>query len=90
MKHLIARVVVAGGLMGVGWVAGTAQAGPGDFEVRIDAVAGTTIVECVRGCKLIGSRDVLNPRAGQMRTYDFSCTSSTGRCEASVIGFLQH
>ena len=88
MKHLIARVVVAGGLVGVGWVAGTAQARPGDFEVRIDAVAGTTFVECVRGCKLTGLRDVLNPRAGQMRRYEFSCTSED-RCAATVVGFLQ-
>jgi hypothetical protein len=88
MKHLVVRVVVAGGLFGLRWVAGTAQTARGDFE-RINAVAGTTNVECVRGCSLIESRDVLNPRAGQMRAYEFSCTSSTGRCAASVVGFLQ-
>jgi hypothetical protein len=88
MKHLIARVVVAGGLIGLGWIAGTAQTRPGDFEVRIDAVAGTTFSECVRGCKLVGSRDVLNPRAGQMRKYEFSARQQAG-ARLRLWGFLQ-
>lgn len=89
MKGLVVRVIVAGGLVGLGWAAGTAQTARGDFEVRIDAVAGTTNVECVRGCRLIGARDVLNPEAAQARTWGFSCTSSAGRCRGSVVGFLQ-
>lgn len=87
MKTVAARVIVGVALVGLGWVAGAAQTVRGDFELRIDAVGGTTNVECVRGCGLIGSRDVLNPRASQMRTYGFSCTA--GRCQASVVGFLQ-
>lgn len=89
MKKMIIRVATAGALVGSGWAAGTAQTGRGDFEVRINAVVGTTSVECLRGCTLIGSRDVRNPVAGRSRTYEFSCTSRGGRCEAVVVGFVQ-
>ncbi len=88
MRHMVVHGLIAGVLVALGWAAGTAQSGVGDFEMRINAVAGTTNVECVRGCSLIGSRDVRNPQASRMRTYEFSCNSSTGRCQATVVGFL--
>ena len=87
MKATLIRVVVAILLVGTGWTIGATQTRPGDFEVRIDAVGGTTYVECARGCRLIGSRDVLNPRAGRMLKYEFSCTGD--RCQATVVGFLE-
>jgi hypothetical protein len=78
MQDQVVRLIVAVGLVGVGWVAGTAQSAGGDFEVRIEAVAGPTNVECVRGCKLIGSRDVTNPEAAPSRTWGFECTPALG------------
>jgi hypothetical protein len=88
MKHVVVRLVVAGALLSLGWAAGTAQARPGDFELRIDAPTGSVSVECLRGCGLIGAADVPNPRASQLRTYEFSCGASD-RCQASIIGFLR-
>lgn len=88
MKRILSRVAIGGALIGAGWIAGNAQTRVGDFEIRIDAPAGRTHVECLRGCGLIGARDVQNPRAGQMRRYEYECTSLS-RCEASIVGFLR-
>src|SRR5262245_43315273 len=60
----------------------------GDFEIRVQAPTGKTMVECVRGCKVIGARDVDNPSASQMRSYWFSCGAPDG-CQGRVVGFLQ-
>jgi hypothetical protein len=86
MRRLTVYLVIAFGLISIGWVAGRAQDRTGDFELTIDAPAGRTRVECVRGCGLIGKRDLANPRAGQMPVYEFSCGSS-GRCNAVIAGF---
>jgi hypothetical protein len=64
MRRAIIQVAIALALVAVAWAAGRAQTRVGDFEIAIDAVEGSTNVECVRGCSLIGSRDVGNPRAG--------------------------
>jgi hypothetical protein len=82
----VAYFVFAFGLLSIGWVAGRAQDRTGDFELAIEAPAGRTRVECVRGCGLIGKRDLSNARAGQMVVYEFSCGSSA-RCNAVIAGF---
>lgn len=49
MKRNAMRLLLAVGLIGMGWVAGRAQGSVPDFELRIDAPEGRTNVECVRG-----------------------------------------
>ncbi len=88
MRSTLIRVAVGALLVGLGWAAGVAQTRAGDFELRIDAVAGRTEVQCVRGCGLIGARDIPNPGATEMRTYGFDCNSRNGRCQANVVGFI--
>ena len=90
MRRGLIHVAIALALVAGGWAAGRAQTRLGDFEIAIDAAEGSTRVECVRGCSLIGSRDVGNPRAERMRTYSFSCSGGAAhRCSAQVNGFLQ-
>ena len=88
MIRLIVDLVAGGVLFGLGWAAGAAQMRAGDFELRIDAPGGATEVECVRGCGLIGMRDLPNPRAGQMLVYNFDCGGA--RCRAFVAGFIRN
>ncbi len=52
MKRIALRLFLAGGLIGMGWTIGRAQASSPDFELRIDAPGGETSVTCVRGCEL--------------------------------------
>jgi hypothetical protein len=87
MKRLIVQAILGVVLAGGGWALGAAQTRAGDFELRIDAPAGATRVECLRGCGLIGIRDLPGP-AVQMRVYDFDC-NAVDRCQATVAGFLQ-
>lgn len=79
--------VLAIALVGLGWTLGTAQT-RGDFDLRVDASSGTTVVTCLRGCTLTGWRGIDNPRAGRMQTYEFSCEPPAGRCTGRVVGFI--
>ena len=88
MKRLLPRAAITAALLTLGWIAGMAQS-RGDFELRIDASPGTTVVECVRGCTLIGWRDIENPRAGRMHSYEFTCEPPTGRCRGRAVGFVE-
>jgi hypothetical protein len=87
MKQTMRHAVIVAALVALGWAAGRAQTTRGDFELRINAPSGATSVECVRGCRLIGARDIENPSARQMQTYEFSCSGQ--QCRASVVGFRQ-
>ena len=69
MRRVLIHVAIAFVLVAVGWAVGRAQTRLGDFEIEIDAPGGSTRIECVRGCSLIGSRDVGNPRAERLRKY---------------------
>jgi hypothetical protein len=88
MRKIVTHVLVGVVLVGLGWVTGLAQSRRGDFEVRVQAPTGKTTVECVRGCKVIGARDVENPNATWVTTYWFTCGAPEG-CEGRVVGFVQ-
>jgi hypothetical protein len=88
MKHTVIRAAITAALLTLGWVAGLARS-RGDFELLIDASSGTTIVECVRGCTLVGGQDIENPRAGRMHSYEFACDPPTGRCRGRAVGFIE-
>lgn len=88
MRDLFLRAAIAGALVAVPWL-DASQSQQGDFELRITTAHGITTMECLRGCTLIGERDVRNPRAGHLRQYDFSCDPPGSHCEARVIGFLK-
>lgn len=82
------RVVWALMLIGLGWTVGAAERPQPEFMIAIDAPAGETRVECLSGCKLLGGRDLPNPRAGFMRVYSYSCTgANVQRCGARVAGW---
>jgi hypothetical protein len=88
MKRIVTHFLIGVALVTLGWLTGSAQTTRGDFEIRVQAPTGKTMVECVRGCKMIGARDIENPRASQMSSYWFSCSAPDG-CQGRVVGFVQ-
>ncbi len=89
MKGLALRGAVAVALVCGGWAVGRAQARVGDFELAINAVVGTTSIECIRGCSLLGNRDLTLVDKPSKATYTFSCSGpGQERCAAKVSGFL--
>ena len=86
--RMILRGVVALALVAAGVGLGRAQGRSGDFEIRIEAPQGFTTLECVRGCTIVGARDlaVRDPKT----TYRFGCSAPTEStaCPATVHGFI--
>ena len=77
------------GVMALALVAAGVSLGrSGDFEIRIEAPQGFTTLECVRGCTIVGARDVAvrEPKA----TYRFGCSTPNESvlCRATVHGFI--
>lgn len=86
--HITRRLVWALILIGLGWTVGAAERPQPEFMIAIDAPAGETRVECLSGCKLVGARDLPNPRAGFMKVYAYSCSGvGVQRCAAKVAGW---
>ena len=85
----IKKAILGAALLALGWTLGYAQRSEPQFVIAIDAPGGETSVQCVSGCKLVGSRDVDNPNAGFMTMYRYACgAQGVGRCRASVAGWL--
>jgi len=78
------KIVVACGLVGLGWAAAKAQTSSPDFELVIDAPGGGTNVDCVRGCTLMWVERGVNPQATPTRVFTFACTAS--RCGSGRVG----
>ena len=85
MRRQPLRLVVAAGLLALGWTAGRAQTAAPDFELIVNAPAGDVSVTCVRGCELAWTERGVNPRARRMATFTFECTGQL-RCESGRIG----
>ena len=86
------KIAIAGAdvvLIGFGWVAGRAQIGSTDFEFVIDAPAGQTNIECVKGCKLAWVQRGLSG-APQTKFY-FRCSGvDTTRCSSGrIAGWIE-
>jgi hypothetical protein len=80
-------------LLGIGWTVGHADRAEPEFMLAIDAPFGSTRVECLSGCVLMGANDLGNPNAGTMSVYTYGCSgraaaNSDARCEAQVAGWI--
>lgn len=80
------RIAVVAGLVGIGWVAGSAQGSQPTFEIVVDAPAGETTIQCVRGCALSWVERGVNPDAQANGTFTFKCNSPSGRCSSLKVG----
>jgi hypothetical protein len=50
MTRTVAGVILAVGLVAIGWSAGRAQTTVADFEMTITTPVGRTTIQCSRGC----------------------------------------
>jgi hypothetical protein len=80
------RLVAVAVLICLGWVAGRAQASQPTFEIVVDAPAGETTIQCVRGCALSWVERGVNPNAQTMATFTFKCNAPSGRCSSNKVG----
>src|SRR5262249_856041 len=86
MQRTIVRVVIALGLVAAGWSIGRAQSGQPDFVLVVDRPAGSTSIECRRGCTLAWVERDPAP-AGRAQTFSFSCGGpSVQRCSSYQVG----
>lgn len=85
MNRTVVRIVIAAGLLGLGWAAGRAQTSQPDFELVVDAPPGETSVTCVRGCEMAWVERGVNPAAKPMLTFKYNCFG-TERCSSHKIG----
>jgi hypothetical protein len=93
MKRTALRLILALGLIGLGWAVGRAQGAGPDFEIRIDAPEGQTILQCVRGCQLAWIERMV-PEAVKPTDapFTYACSNSqTGRCASGRVGgWIKH
>jgi hypothetical protein len=68
------------------WVAGRAQTSAPTFEIVVDAPAGETTIQCVRGCELSWVERGMSPNAQAMPSFTFKCNSPSGRCSSHKVG----
>ena len=90
MTRIAVRLLLAVGLIGIGWGVGRAQAPLPDFELVIDAPEGKTIIECVRGCQGLGWIERIVPGTIPVPTqtvFWYGCINSgNARCGSGRIG----
>ncbi|MPY90791.1 MAG: hypothetical protein GEU99_23125 [Luteitalea sp.] len=87
MGRTVLRGAAAVALIGLGWAAGKAQTPQPDFELIINAPAGQTSVECLRGCELMWVERGVNPNDTPRPTFSFGCRgASVERCSSAKIG----
>ena len=81
------RIALAVTLVAIGWVAGMAQPRNPDFEIIVDAPAGPTNIQCVRGCDLSWVERGLHANAVRNSTFSFVCSGpSVSRCTSGKVG----
>jgi hypothetical protein len=73
------------GLVLFGWVAGRSQTSLPDFEFTVEAPAGETTVQCIRGCELLWVENGISPRAGRDKKFVYSCGGAL-RCGSGRVG----
>jgi hypothetical protein len=86
MLRASVRLAAVAGFTCLGWVAGRAQSSQPNFEIVVDAPAGQTTIQCVRGCELSWVERGILPNAQAMPTFTFSCNSPSGRCSSNRVG----
>jgi hypothetical protein len=85
MLRKFAIVLVACGLVAIGWVAGRAQVPGPDFTLIVDAPEGSTNIECVEGCRLAWVERGVNPNAAPQTTFTYRC-NGVARCSSGRVG----
>ena len=84
-------VVIGLALFGGGWMVGKAQSQRPDFELIVNAPAGETSVQCVRGCDLMWVERGVNPNDTPQPTFSFACRGAVERCSSSRVGgWIKH
>jgi len=87
------RIVIALLLVAMGWMAAKAQTAAPDFEFVVNAPAGETSIQCVRGCGLawVGRGVITNSQTTQ--TFTFKCGGASDpadnrgpRCTSGQVG----
>jgi hypothetical protein len=86
MGRAISRTLLVILLVGAGWALGRAQVRQPEFELRVDAPAGETRVECVRGCELMWVERGVNPNDSPQSSFSFACRGQVERCSSARIG----
>jgi len=87
MNRAALRVIIVVALVGLGWIAGRAQNADPDFEVVVNAPAGETTIECVRGCNLAWVERGVNPNSRPISTFTFQCGGpAVSRCSSFKVG----
>jgi hypothetical protein len=88
VKRVTTRsIVVATGLLALGWTAGraTAQTEQADFEIRVTSPDGETTITCVRGCGLQFGRYVPDRTMAQP-SFTYRCSNPvTGSCGSGTL-----
>ena len=89
MKPIVARAVIAAGLVALGWAAGhAAQTVQADFEIAVTSPAGTTTITCTRGCGLQFIR-MAPDKSKAEKSFTYSCGGANApTCGGHVQGWL--
>jgi hypothetical protein len=87
--RMLLRIVVATGLVAVGWTAGqAAQPTQADFEITVSSPSGETTITCTRGCGLQFIRMAPDKSAAQP-SFTYRCGGpSVERCGGAVQGWI--
>lgn len=80
------RLAAVAAFICLGWVAGRARTSAPTFEIVVDAPAGETTIQCVRGCELSWVERGMSPNAQAMPSFTFKCNSPSGRCSSHKVG----
>ncbi len=87
MRTMLLGALVALASLGTGWAVAKAQMPEPNFELLVEAPAGATTITCLRGCRLMWIERGINPNAGTMRTFEFSCQGGgVQRCSSAKVG----
>jgi hypothetical protein len=87
MIRMAVRLLLSAALVGIGWSVGRAQTTAPEFELVIDAPAGRTNIECVRGCQMAWvERMTPNSVITTQPTFSYECSNSQNRCGSGRIG----
>jgi hypothetical protein len=87
MRRVLLRLGIALGLVAGGWSIGRAQTRQPDFVIVVDAPAGTTDIECRRGCELGWVERGDPASAGRVQTFTYSCGGrADARCSSYQVG----
>ena len=84
MVRTVLRVMIILASLAIGWAAAKAQTSNPDFELLVDAPAGSTTITCVKGCALKWVERGINPQSDTMPTFSYSCSAT--RCSSGKVG----